>query len=57
MKRTIWWKTVAENIAFGLQIKGLAKPEINVLKREQGRLMMEEQQRHHNDELRMAAVN
>ena len=32
-------------------------PEFNVLKRELGQLVMEEQQRHHNDELRLAAVD
>jgi NitT/TauT family transport system ATP-binding protein len=32
-------------------------PEFNALKRELGQLVMEEQQRHHNDELRMAAVD
>ncbi|WP_332877242.1 ABC transporter ATP-binding protein [Massilia sp. S19_KUP03_FR1] len=31
--------------------------EFNALKRELGQLVMEEQQRHHNDELRMAAVD
>ncbi|CAN7568801.1 ABC transporter ATP-binding protein [Pseudoduganella sp. LjRoot289] len=34
-----------------------AAPEFNALKRELGMLVMEEQQRHHNDELRMAAVD
>jgi NitT/TauT family transport system ATP-binding protein len=34
-----------------------AAPEFNALKRELGLLVMEEQQRHHNDELRMAAVD
>jgi len=34
-----------------------ASPEFNQLKRELGQLVMEEQQRHHNDELRMAAVD
>ena len=33
-----------------------AAAEFNALKRELGQLVMEEQQRHHNDELRMAAV-
>src|SRR5476649_334676 len=33
-----------------------AAPEFNALKRELGQLVMEEQQRHHHDELRMAAV-
>ncbi|CAN5165216.1 ABC transporter ATP-binding protein [soil metagenome] len=32
-------------------------PEFNALKRELGQLVMEEQQRHHNDEMRMAAVD
>ena len=32
-------------------------PEFNALKRELGLLVMEEQQRHHSDELRMAAVD
>ncbi|MRV74571.1 ATP-binding cassette domain-containing protein [Duganella sp. FT92W] len=34
-----------------------AAPAFNDLKRELGMLVMEEQQRHHNDELRMAAVD
>jgi len=34
-----------------------ADPAFNDLKRELGMLVMEEQQRHHNDELRMAAVD
>jgi NitT/TauT family transport system ATP-binding protein len=34
-----------------------ASPEFNALKRELGLLVMEEQQRHHSDELRMAAVD
>ncbi len=34
-----------------------AAPEFNQLKRELGVLVMEEQQRHHTDELRMAAVD
>jgi NitT/TauT family transport system ATP-binding protein len=34
-----------------------ASPEFNALKRELGQLVMEEQQRHHSDELRMAAVD
>jgi NitT/TauT family transport system ATP-binding protein len=33
------------------------RTEFNALKRELGQLVMEEQQRHHNDELRMAAVD
>jgi NitT/TauT family transport system ATP-binding protein len=32
-------------------------PEFNALKRELGQLVMEEQQRHHNDELRAAALD
>lgn len=32
-------------------------PEFNLLKRELGLMVMEEQQRHHNDELRMAAID
>jgi NitT/TauT family transport system ATP-binding protein len=32
-------------------------PEFNALKRELGEMVMEEQQRHHNDEMRMAAVD
>ncbi len=34
-----------------------ASPEFNALKRELGQLVMEEQQRHHNDELRSAGVD
>jgi len=34
-----------------------ASPEFNALKRELDQLVMEEQQRHHHDELRMAAVD
>lgn len=34
-----------------------ASPAFNALKRELGQLVMEEQQRHHNDEMRMAAVD
>jgi NitT/TauT family transport system ATP-binding protein len=34
-----------------------ASPEFNALKRELGQLVMEEQQRHHHDELKMAAVD
>ena len=32
-------------------------PELNALKRELGEMVMEEQQRHHHDEMRMAAVD
>jgi NitT/TauT family transport system ATP-binding protein len=34
-----------------------ASPEFNALKRELGQLVMEEQQRHHRDELHMAAID
>ncbi|MES2900860.1 MAG: ABC transporter ATP-binding protein [Pseudomonadota bacterium] len=34
-----------------------ASPQFNALKRELGQLVMEEQQRHHNDELRSAGVD
>jgi NitT/TauT family transport system ATP-binding protein len=34
-----------------------ASSEFNALKRELGQLVMEEPQRHHNDELRVAAVD
>ncbi len=34
-----------------------ASPAFNALKRELGQLVMEEQQRHHNDEMRMATVD
>jgi len=34
-----------------------AAPQFNLLKRELGLMVMEEQERHHNDELRMAAVD
>ncbi len=39
------------------RLRDPASPEFNALKRELGALVMEEQQRHHNDELRMAAVD
>jgi len=39
------------------RLRDAAAPEFNALKRELGQLVMEEQQRHHNDELRMAAVD
>ena len=89
------WMTTAQNIGFGLEIKGVARaeiqtrvaalldklglsdfkqrfpkdlsggmrqrdpsaPEFNLLKRELGQLVMEEQQRHHSDEMLMAAVD
>ncbi|WP_295997584.1 ABC transporter ATP-binding protein [Rugamonas sp.] len=39
------------------RLRDPAAPEFNALKRELGQLVMEEQQRHHHDELRMAAVD
>ena len=38
------------------RLRDPASAEFNALKRELGQLVMEEQQRHHHDELRMAAV-
>ncbi|MBA5606590.1 ABC transporter ATP-binding protein [Duganella sp. FT3S] len=39
------------------RLRDPAAPEFNALKRELGQLVMEEQQRHHNDEIRVAAVD
>jgi NitT/TauT family transport system ATP-binding protein len=39
------------------RLRDPASAEFNLLKRELGQLVMEEQQRHHNDEMRMAAVD
>ncbi len=39
------------------RLRDPAAPEFNALKRELGLLVMEEQERHHSDELRMAAVD
>ena len=39
------------------RLRDPASAEFNALKRELGHLVMEEQQRHHNDELRLAAVD
>ncbi|MEH6434682.1 ABC transporter ATP-binding protein [Massilia sp. DD77] len=39
------------------RVRDPAAPAFNALKRELGMLVMEEQQRHHHDELRMAAVD
>nr|WP_315398388.1 ABC transporter ATP-binding protein [uncultured Duganella sp.] len=39
------------------RLRDPAAAEFNALKRELGQLVMEEQQRHHNDELRLAAVD
>ena len=50
--------TVKRDIMVELpRIRDPAAPEFNALKRELGQLVMEEQQRHHNDELRAAAVD
>jgi NitT/TauT family transport system ATP-binding protein len=39
------------------RLRDPAAPEFNALKRELGELVMQEQQRHHSDELRMAAID
>jgi NitT/TauT family transport system ATP-binding protein len=39
------------------RLRDPSSPEFNVLKRELGQLVMEEQQRHHNDEIRMATAD
>lgn len=39
------------------RLRDPAAPDFNALKRELGQLVMEEQQRHHSDELRMAALD
>jgi NitT/TauT family transport system ATP-binding protein len=50
--------TVKRDILVDLpRMRDPASPEFNALKRELGLLVMEEQQRHHSDELRMAAVD
>lgn len=50
--------TVKRDIAVDLpRPRDPSAPEFNTLKRELGLLVMEEQQRHHTDELRMAAVD
>jgi len=50
--------TVKRDILVDLpRMRDPAAPEFNVLNRELGQLVMEEQQRHHSDELRMAAVD
>jgi NitT/TauT family transport system ATP-binding protein len=50
--------TVKRDILVGLpRLRDPAAPEFNALKRELGQLVMEEQQRHHNDELRLAAID
>jgi NitT/TauT family transport system ATP-binding protein len=50
--------TVKRDMLVGLpRLRDPAAPEFNALKRELGALVMEEQQRHHHDEMRMAAVD
>jgi NitT/TauT family transport system ATP-binding protein len=50
--------TVKRDIIVDLpRLRDPASAEFNALKRELGQLVMEEQQRHHHDELRMAAVD
>ena len=50
--------TVKRDIVLDLpRLRDPSSPEFNALKRELGQLVMEEQQRHHNDELRLAAVD
>jgi NitT/TauT family transport system ATP-binding protein len=39
------------------RLRDPSAPEFNALKRELGQMVMEEQQRHHDDELKMAAVD
>ena len=50
--------TVKRDIIVELpRLRDPSSNEFNALKRELGQLVMEEQQRHHNDEIRMAAVD
>jgi NitT/TauT family transport system ATP-binding protein len=50
--------TIKRDLIVGLpRQRDPASPVFNALKRELGQLVMEEQQRHHNDELRLAAVD
>ena len=50
--------TVKRDIVVDLpRLRDPASAEFNALKRELGLLVMEEQQRHHNDEIRMAAID
>ena len=50
--------TVKRDIAVVLpRLRDPSAPEFNALKRELGQLVMEEQQRHHSDEMRMAAAD
>ncbi len=50
--------TVKRDIVVDLpRLRDPASAQFNALKRELGLLVMEEQQRHHNDEIRMAAID
>ncbi len=50
--------TVKRDLMVALpRLRDPASPEFNALKRELGELVMEEQQRHHSDERRMAALD
>jgi NitT/TauT family transport system ATP-binding protein len=50
--------TVKRDIVVDLpRLRDPSSPEFNALKRELGQLVMEEQQRHHNDEMRVAVVD
>ena len=50
--------TVKKDLLIDLpRLRDPSDPAFNTLKRELGQLVMEEQQRHHNDELKMAAVD
>ena len=50
--------TVKRDIIVELpRLRDPSSSDFNALKRELGQLVMEEQQRHHNDELRMAAID
>jgi len=50
--------TIKRDITVTLpRLRDPADPEFNALKRELGQLVMEEQQRHHRDEMRAAAVD
>ncbi|MDP3654520.1 MAG: ABC transporter ATP-binding protein, partial [Rhodoferax sp.] len=50
--------TVKRDILVDLpRLRDPSSPPFNALKRELGILVMEEQQRHHNDEIKMAAVD
>jgi NitT/TauT family transport system ATP-binding protein len=50
--------TVKRDLTVDLpRMRDPSTPEFNALKRELGEMVMEEQQRHHHDEMRMAAVD